>query len=236
LLALIERPENLGYLASRGWIPLLVLLASVLGSLHCLGMCGAFVAVLRPTPLGLACYHLGRLSGYLTLGGLAGLAGGELLNRNRPLLAGLAAIWLAGSLMLLGIKVWRGQNFHLRLPAPLERLAQRLIGHGLRAPGLLSGFVSGLSSVLLPCGWLYLFIVGATATQSFWLGAAFLCAFWLGTLPALSLAPVILGRLLGPLPALGRQLSASLLIGAGLLTIYAKFGAGMQQLAEQICH
>lgn len=84
MLALIEHPEHLGHLSSWYLIPLLVLIASLMGSMHCLGMCGAIVSVLKPTPAGVASYHLGRLLGYLSLGGLAGLAGGAAARAAAP--------------------------------------------------------------------------------------------------------------------------------------------------------
>ena len=56
--------------------------ASLVGSLHCAGMCGGFVACLcgGPSKVGSAhlAYHAGRGVGYLTLGALAGLLGATL--------------------------------------------------------------------------------------------------------------------------------------------------------------
>ena len=236
MLALIEHPEHLGHLSSWYLIPLLVLIASLMGSMHCLGMCGAIVSVLKPTPAGVASYHLGRLLGYLSLGGLAGLAGGQLLAQQRPLIAGFAAAWLAGMFIWLGIRVWREQSFHLRLPAPIEALAQKIMGRALRQQGAASGLMIGLSSVLLPCGWLYMFILGAVATQSLWLGALFLFSFWLGTVPVLTLAPALLSGILQRLTPTSRKLSSSVLILAGFVTIYAKFGHGIQSAVGQFCH
>ncbi|MGE3727251.1 MAG: sulfite exporter TauE/SafE family protein [Candidatus Sericytochromatia bacterium] len=236
MLALIEHPEHLGHLSSWTLIPLLVFVASLFGSMHCLGMCGAIVSVIKPTPAGVASYHLGRLLGYLSLGALAGLAGGQLLAQQRPLIAGFAALWLAGMFIWLGVKVWREQSFHLNLPAPVQKLAQTLMGSALQKRGALSGLTIGLSSVLLPCGWLYMFILGAVATQNIWLGALFLTAFWLGTLPILSLAPALLAGLLQRLTPTSRKFSSSLLIGAGFVTIYAKFGASLQAAVVEMCH
>lgn len=236
MLALIEHPEHLGHLSRWALVPVLVLLASLMGSMHCLGMCGAIVSVIRPTPAGLLAYHLGRLLGYLSLGGLAGLAGGQLLAQQRPLLAGVAALWLAGTFIWLGYRTWREQSFHLHLPRPLERLAAKVMGNALQRQGAGSGLMVGLSSVFLPCGWLYMFILGAVATQSFWLGALFLIAFWLGTLPILTLAPALLAGLLQRLTPTSRKLSSSALIAAGFVTIYIKFGAGIGNAIQAICH
>lgn len=235
MLALIEHPEHLGHLSNAALIPLLVFLASLFGSLHCLGMCGAIVAVIQPTRTSIAAYHLGRLLGYLSLGGLAGLAGGQLLAQQRPLIAGLAALWLGGLFIWLGLKIWREQPLHLPLPGPLQSLAHKVMGSALQKKGNTASLTIGLSSVFLPCGWLYLFILGAVATQSLWLSALFLSAFWLGTLPVLTLAPALLAGLLTRLTPSSRKLSASCLIGAGLVTVVAKLG-GAWQAVVALCH
>ncbi len=57
-----------------------VLLASLLGSPHCAGMCGGFVCFYagqggRGQALAHVAYNLGRLASYLLLGALAGLLG-----------------------------------------------------------------------------------------------------------------------------------------------------------------
>lgn len=236
MLALIEHPEHLGHFSNWTLIPVLVFLASLMGSMHCLGMCGAIVAVVRPTPFGVVAYHFGRLLGYLTLGGLAGIAGGELLAQQRPLLASIATFWLAGTFIWLGLRLWREERFHLHLPRPLEHLAQILMTSALQRQGTGSGFVIGLSSVFLPCGWLYMFILGAVATQSFWLGALFLVAFWLGTLPILTLTPALLAGILQRLTPTTQKFSSSVLIAAGLVVIYAKFSQNIGHTIQMICH
>src|SRR5690606_10362020 len=43
----------------------------------------------------------------------------------------------------------------------------------------------GLLSALLPCGWLYAFVLGAAATGSALAGALVLLTFWSGTVPIL---------------------------------------------------
>src|SRR6185295_3680515 len=80
-----------------------ILAASLLGSLHCVGMCGAFLAIAvgdgnsspgRHARLQ-AAYHLGRLMTYVTLGAAAGMAGklldvGSALAGIKPVAAALA--------------------------------------------------------------------------------------------------------------------------------------------------
>ena len=69
-----------------------VFLASILGSTHCAGMCGAFVMLAvsdfkgRPgtPPLALASYHLGRLTTYTLLGSIAGVVGSWATSTSLP--------------------------------------------------------------------------------------------------------------------------------------------------------
>ena len=80
-----------------------------------------------------------------------------------------------------------------RLPQlPLPGLIQRAILAGQRADFALTplprALCVGLLTAFLPCGWLYLFASYAAGTGSPFWGAAFMAAFWLGSVPALVLA------------------------------------------------
>ena len=52
-------------------------------------------------------------------------------------------------------------------------------------PPVLRAAVVGLLSGLLPCGWLWAFVVTAAGTGNALSGAAVMTAFWAGTVPAL---------------------------------------------------
>lgn len=196
-------------------IPLTVLAASVVGSGHCVAMCGGIVASsvggqARP----MMGYHLGRLLGYLALGALAGMAGQAVFGS--PLIAGaswVSAVLMAGIFVHLGVRVWRGGAPHLfALPAPVSRLLYR---HARGRPWTL-----GLFTALLPCGWLHGFVLAAVATRSAFGGALLLLLFWAGTLPALVSVSLITRRAVPALsPRRMPRLSGALLISAGLLSL-----------------
>ena len=196
-----------------------VFLASLLGSLHCAGMCGAFLAIAvtgvgpagasRPRQVPLqAAYHLGRLATYTFLGLAAGAAG-KLLDLTTAL-AGLrpvAAILAGATLLAFGL-------FSLlriygvvppRFPGP--KFMQRLLQAGHRRafdrPPVVRAAMIGLLTTLLPCGWLYAFVLTAAGTASPWWGATAMAVFWLGTLPMM----VALGATIrGVTGVLGRHL------------------------------
>lgn len=204
-------------------LPLLVFLASLLGSMHCVGMCGGIVWALPAERSAHVAYHGGRLVGYLSLGALAGLVG-------EYLLAGAVWVsWLAAGMMALtffysGYRIWQGKSFHLRLPKRFNEPLQAAMSKSLKGSQqhtYLGGAV-GLLTVFLPCGWLYTYILGAVLTGSFWAGALFLFAFWLGTLPLLVLGSQIVKRFRLSGQQQERRWVAVLFLLIGVLTIYTK--------------
>ena len=176
---------------------LTVLGMSLLGSLHCAGMCGALVAFACGAPepgrsrTGLhVLYHGGRLVMYCLIGALCGLAGaafdigGALVGVQR------AATFTAGGVMILFgiVALLQHTNFrmpHFQLPGPINRwVMQAQRGAATLKPAPRAATI-GLLSGLLPCGWLWFFALMATGTGNPLWGAAVMAAFWLGTVPVL---------------------------------------------------
>lgn len=176
-----------------------VLLASLVGSIHCAGMCGPLVALAvgvdRVTwrrRIGLQVwYHGGRAISYTTFGAIAGLIGQGLDLSGRavgvsglaPVLAGVTVgvVGVVSVLRVLGVSV---SSF--KPPAALRRA----YGWGHRVavsfPPTVRAGVIGLVTVFLPCGWLYAFVVVAAGTSSPLMGALVMLAFWIGTVPVLA--------------------------------------------------
>ncbi len=173
-----------------------VLVASLVGSIHCAAMCGGFVCVYAgaSTPRGLAnlpahlAYNGGRLVSYVTLGVIAGAIGARVDDLGRFAGFSRGAAVLAGTLMVawaLGIIV---ATMGVRVPGTLApEWAKRRLGAALVAmrdrPPVARAAVTGLLTTLLPCGWLYTFVVTAGGTGSPLDGAGVMFAFWLGTVP-----------------------------------------------------
>lgn len=211
-----------------------VLAASFLGSLHCIGMCGGFVAfyaggsavgerVSSPLWPHLA-YSLGRLATYTALGLLAGSLGATLdlasgwsgVHRVASLVAGTLIVGWGLILLLqaLGAK-WA------TLPAPewVNQLLGRVVPGLARRPPVVRALILGLSSTLIPCGWLYGFAATAAGTGHPIAGALVMAVFWMGTLPVMLTAGQsiqVAARVVGP--RLGVIMPA-LLIVMGLLTL-----------------
>lgn len=209
-----------------------VLTASLVGSVHCAGMCGPFVAFAvglgdraRVGRVALhVAYHGGRLVTYALLGAAAGALGAALDLGGR--LAGwqrAAALVAGGAMIGIGlVAVLQAAGVRLAsLPAP--RMLSDFVARTTRAAARLSplprALLTGLLTTLLPCGWLYAFAVTAAGTGSVWAGAATMAAFWTGTLPILVALGAGVQQLAG---ALGRKLPlvTSLgIIAVGLFTV-----------------
>jgi sulfite exporter TauE/SafE len=155
-----------------------VFAASLLGSLHCAGMCGGFACLYggdsarsdgpRSLLTGHLAYHGGRLMAYATLGALAGALGAGLDRAGE--LAGVqrSAGWIAGALLVLWGLALLAQALDVRFLPTLvrgqvpERAAQFIGRVLLRFQQQTQGVRAALLGVLtgaLPCGWLYAFVV-----------------------------------------------------------------------------
>lgn len=187
-------------------------------------MCGGLIAAAAPRPNSMVFYHLGRGLGYGALGATAGTFGaytlGEALSGVIPWLIAFA---LSFGFILLGVLAWKGPP-HLKMPSGLSGFYARLWGRVMsQTAGLKRAATVGFLSAFLPCGWLYAFVLAAIAAKSALFGSLILFAFWLGTLPALSVAPLFLRKLLRPLSRIAPRLPALLLIGLGIFTLGMKF-------------
>ncbi|MCC6751501.1 MAG: sulfite exporter TauE/SafE family protein [Deltaproteobacteria bacterium] len=204
--------------------------ASLFGSLHCVGMCGPFVgfyAGSSPGSRGSAAlfghlgYHGGRLVTYLALGAAAGVFGRGLNLVGEGARVPHAAAILSGALMIvwggvgllraLGVRLGQG-GAAARVAAPLRRVARGAAGR----PPAVRGALLGLLTTLLPCGWLYAFVLASAGTGSAFRGLAVMGAFWLGTVPLLLGLGLGLARLARPLGRALPVLTALVVLGLGV--------------------
>lgn len=228
-----------------------VLSASLLGSLHCAGMCGPFcgIAVSGGRSKGAAAtlhaaYHGGRLVTYTLVGAAAGTAG-ALLDLASTL-AGLQPIALAlagGVMVLFGLaelarqQRWTGRfaRFgHWRPPAAWTRLVQRGQRFAAGRSAFPRALTIGLLTTLLPCGWLYAFVVTAAGAGGAWQGAAVMATFWVGTLPVLLSLGVGVRQLAGVVGDRLPALTAVALIAVGFMTLSGRVSLSAEQLAQQV--
>lgn len=225
-----------------------VFMASLLGSGHCAGMCGAFLAVaVSPMPAGaaeerggrpslrergrlLAAYNGGRLVTYASLGGVAG-AVGAMIDLGGQLVGLQRAATIAAGIFILTfgvIALLRQLNVPIArapIPAGLRSLVIRAHRLADRLPSTLRAFAIGTLTTLLPCGWLWAFVITASGAADPLLGAAVMAVFWLGTLPVMLSLGVGIQAMTGRLGAKLPMLTSLLLIGVGIFTVAGRVAA-----------
>jgi sulfite exporter TauE/SafE len=206
-----------------------VFVLGLVGSLHCLQMCGPIVlAYSLPLDRARALrshlqYNAGRVLTYAALGALAGVAGHGigLLGRMAGLASGArvvagAAMIVAGVAMV-GIGPAKGGLVKI----------QKSAGRRLMAPG--GKFQLGLILGFLPCGLIYAALMKAVETGSAAGGAATMLSFGLGTsaaLLALGFTSSLAGFRVGPWST---RVAAVCVMASGVVLIW-------RGLMVPVCH
>jgi sulfite exporter TauE/SafE len=204
-------------------------LIGIAGSVHCVGMCGgivsAFSFILPKQQSALPYmifYNMGRISSYTIAGAITGYVGSILtIHLDTPLsilsllssvLLLLMGLYIGGWWQILtvvekaGSVIWRKISPYSKIFLPFKSPIQAFP----------YGFIWGW----LPCGLVYSTLSWSLASGSVLTGAAVMCAFGLGTLPAL----LSLGATAGSITSLlshsvFRKTVALLLIAYSLLLI-----------------
>lgn len=204
-----------------------VFIASILGSAHCVGMCGGIVMLYSSTggssPKSHLSYNFGRLSSYLFLGALAGTLGKSLNLASTAAGIGEVASLVFGVLLLLwgAMIIVQKRSLEYAIPgsAFLKSAMKSLATDSSGTSPSIRAYMIGSLSTLLPCGWLYMFAAAAAASGSPLWGMLVMGSFWLGTFPYLFSvglgSQVILGRLRAHLPLI----TGILIIFAGSMSI-----------------
>lgn len=210
------------------------LIAALVASFHCVGMCGGFAvgasAGQRLLP-SQALYHTGKTVPYLAIGAVVGLLG-ENLARGGSSRAALQWLALLAGLLLIAVGLhalgWLPGRRGVIVPGPgratgilaaLGRVARAAASYRGPARPLVLGTLSGL----LPCPLVYAFAARAASTGSVVGGMTVMAALGLGTVPALA-AVGASGKLVTPLLRHRMvRLSGLLMIALGLYTWWRGF-------------
>lgn len=210
-------------------------LMGLLGSPHCLGMCGGIVSAFGISMQGLskskrqgliAIYHIGRLLSYMLLGALAALVGATLFtpfyHSSLPkLLLGLSLVLVA--FMMLGLPLLnRIERLGFGLWQALSPVRAKLFPLTTPTKALAAGMLWGF----LPCGLVYGAILMASSSAALGndlqtklsFGALIMLSFGLGTLPMLIATQQVVAWLQQHIKRFSlRQASASVMLLSGLV-------------------
>ncbi len=204
------------------WAALLMGLA---GGFHCAGMCGPIMIALSSGNTtfrfryGRILYHAGRISIYMLLGILAGLAGRALdiggLQSKVAIISGILMIVLV---LLVYLKPFGISSIMNKYTTAIRLLFQRLN----KTRNKLTLFFFGVTNGLLPCGLVYMAMAGALAAGSINKSALYMLIFGLGTLPVL-LSLSFLGIKTVSAGRFANKLAPYLVVALGILMIWRGF-------------
>lgn len=166
----------------------------LLGSFHCVGMCGP-IAFMLPVDRSnsfkkvsqITIYHFGRLLSYSIIGLIFGILGKGLyifgLQQQLSIIIGVLMILV----VLIPYETFNKYNFSKPIYKIISRVKTAL-GKELKKKTpdtfLTIGFLNGF----LPCGLVYMAVFAAIATGSAFQGSLYMFIFGLGTIPLMTTA------------------------------------------------
>ena len=170
------------------------LLFGLLGSLHCVGMCGP-IAFLLPVDrdnnlrklFQIFLYHFGRLFAYSIIGLAFGLVGKSFslfgMQQQLSIFIGVLMLFV----IILPSKIFNKYNFSKPVYKVIGKVKNSL-GKELKKKNPDTFFTVGFLNGFLPCGLVYMAIFGAVAGGSALQGSLYMLLFGLGTIPLMTTA------------------------------------------------
>jgi len=197
----------------------------LLGSLHCVGMCGPLALSLpvqhlnrQQQVISMVAYNAGRVITYSFIGLLLGLAGRSVY------LAGVQqwfSIVLGTTILFFSVRLlffkktaqpaWL-QAFYFQVQALMSRFLRPRQPAGYLLPGIVNGF--------LPCGMVYLALAGALSASRIEYSVLFMFFFGAGTMPGMLIMGLLGWRIKLSVRQQWKKIMPFFIIGmAGLLIL-----------------
>lgn len=204
----------------------------LIGSVHCLTMCGAFSAQCSKNGQNYL-YQLGRIFCYTILGITAGALGSTVTQFfQNPYLKAVPAVLMGLILILIGLRAFLKGTEYKNKNIAWNNFIQKLYAFGFNQKSTqLQSFLLGTFSGLLPCGLLYGVLISLTAFQSPLWGGIGMSSFALGTVPLLAFGPSFILKLVKPIKERWQRGTSLSLISIGLITIILRVVVAYEQ-----CH
>lgn len=162
------------------------LILGLMGSLHCVGMCGPLVLAMPYGKYGFwksnslrLLYNIGRISSYLILGLILGI-----FSNGFKVFVGQQYFSLALGLSILLI-VFTPARFKPNFIILLESKFRKLFGKFIQSDKWYMSLSTGLMNGLLPCGLVWFAILAAMNMGNWYESALYMSFFGIGTIPAL---------------------------------------------------
>jgi sulfite exporter TauE/SafE len=188
-------------------------------------MCGGLVTYSTNSKADIWKYQFGRLLAYLLLGLIAGLFGTLIhLEKNNPKIALIPGLILGMLFLYWGFETLKGKRAEIPMPKLFTKIYSKVFGklithNNSQYKSQYKSLITGLLSIFLPCGILYSVVLTVASFETKWWALFSMFFFWLGTLPAMVLAPNVIKNLLNPMRSKVPKIYATVLIVIGISTI-----------------
>lgn len=213
------------------------LVFGLLGSFHCVGMCGP-IAFMLPVSrdnaakkfLQIFLYHFGRILAYSLIGLVFGLLG-----RSLNLFGLQQYLSIGAGLLMIAVILVPSERFQkVNFSKPLYRIISRIkssLGAALKKKTADTFFTIGFLNGFLPCGLVYMAVFGAIASGSIFESSLYMILFGMGTIPLMTTAVYFGGMLNGVLRKRVQRLIPVFVVVIGLLFIMRGLGLGIPYLS-----
>ncbi|NJB35296.1 sulfite exporter TauE/SafE family protein [Croceivirga sp. JEA036] len=215
------------------------LVLGILGSLHCLGMCGpiAFMLPLDREHKGkklmqLFLYHLGRVLAYGILGLVFGIVGKGLY------LFGIQQkLSIVIGILMIAITVIPAKYLNtLKLTAPIYKIigqVKTVLGSALKKRTADTFLTIGFLNGFLPCGLVYMALLGAIALATPMQGALYMMLFGVGTIPLMTSAVFFSSLLQGNTKQRIQKWIPAFVVLIGVLFVLRGMGLGIPYVSPK---
>lgn len=215
------------------------IILGLMGSLHCVGMCGPIAFMLPVDRTNsykkfgqIFIYHFGRLLAYGIIGLIFGLLGKGLYVFGMQQKLSIAIGILMIILVLIPYKTFSKYNLSKPIYKIMSKVKNRL-GKELKKKSpdtfLTIGFLNGF----LPCGLVYMALFGAVAMGSPAEGSLYMILFGAGTIPLMTIAIYFSGLLKGSMRQKVQKLIPVFVVLIGVLFILRGLGLGIPYVSPK---
>ena len=215
------------------------LIFGLLGSFHCIGMCGP-IAFILPVDRSnnfkkvsqISLYHLGRIITYSLIGLLFGLLGKSfnLFGFQQQL-----SIFV-GILMIVAIIIPYNTFNKYNLSKPLYKVISKVksaLGKELKKKSADTFLTIGFLNGFLPCGLVYMALFGALASGDALQGSLYMAVFGIGTIPLMTTAIYFGNILTGKVRYYIRKAIPIVVVLMGVLFILRGMGLGIPYVSPK---
>lgn len=215
------------------------LIFGLLGSFHCIGMCGP-IAFILPVDRSnnfkkvsqISLYHLGRIITYSLIGLLFGLLGKSfnLFGFQQQLSIFVGIIMIVA--ILIPYKTFNKYNFSKPLYKVISKVKSAL-GKELKKKSADTFLTIGFLNGFLPCGLVYMALFGALASGDALQGSLYMAVFGIGTIPLMTTAIYFGNFLTGKVRYYIRKAIPIVVVLMGVLFILRGMGLGIPYVSPK---